>query len=158
MRILIALFFCFIAMCVNAQDAIDEHHHDHHKTEIGVANAPVYFIGENSWNYGLHIHLLRTIGHSDFAIGVGYERIFDPHGHNTLGIVISYRPIERLSLNIAPGFTSEDSDLLKTNFAIHFESSYEFQLGDFHIGPVAEIAYDPEDIHISLGLHLGIGF
>jgi len=26
------------------------------------------------------------------------------------------------------------------------------------IGPSSEFAYDPEDIHLSLGLHIGYGF
>jgi len=62
-----------------------------------------------------------------------------------------------LTFNISPGLTTEDknSDL---NFALHLESAYEFEINDFHIGPAFEIAYDPEDIHISLGLHVGYGF
>ena len=42
-----------------------EHQHDHHKNEIGVANSPVYFIGENELAYGLHIHYVRQLGKSD---------------------------------------------------------------------------------------------
>ena len=34
----------------------------------------------------------------------------------------------------------------------------EFEFNNFHIGPVLEFAYDPEDYHISLGLHIGFGF
>lgn len=44
------------------------------------------------------------------------------------------------------------------NFALHLEASYEFEIGDLHIGPVIEYAYDTEDQHLSLGLHVGIGF
>ncbi|MEO5907479.1 MAG: hypothetical protein ABIQ11_12180 [Saprospiraceae bacterium] len=43
-------------------------------------------------------------------------------------------------------------------FALHAETAYEFELSNFHLGPVLESAYDPEDFHISLGLHTGIGF
>ena len=61
------------------------------------------------------------------------------------------------SINIAPGITSEGDESV-TNFALHIESTYEFEVGNFHIGPVLEWAYDPEDVHISLGLHIGYGF
>ena len=29
---------------------------------------------------------------------------------------------------------------------------------NIHIGPALEFAYEPEDFHISLGIHLGYGF
>ena len=136
-----------------------EHAHDHaHKNEIGIANAPVYFIGEKVISYGLHLHYVRSISDSHFGIGLGYERIFDEHKHNTIGIVGSYRPTDQFSLNISPGVSfegTENSDLI---FALHLESSYEWVFDQFHLGPVVEYAYDQEDQHISLGLHVGYGF
>jgi hypothetical protein len=38
------------------------------------------------------------------------------------------------------------------------ETAYEFEIKNFHVGPAFEFAYDPEDFHISLGLHCGFGF
>ena len=131
--------------------------HDHHKNEIGIANAPVYFVKEKVWAYGLHIHYIRNIKESKFGIGAGYERIFDAHGHNTFGVVAAYRPIGGLVFNVSPGLTFEDESS-GVNFALHLETSYEFEINDFHIGPVVEFAYDPEDIHLSVGLHIGYGF
>lgn len=63
-------------------------------------------------------------------------------------------------INLSPGITFEDEEgeSSETNFALHFETSYEFEVKNFHIGPVFEVAYDPEDYHISLGLHVGFGF
>ena len=133
-----------------------EHQHDHHKNEIGVANSPVYFIGENELAYGLHIHYVRQLGKSRFGLGLGYERIFDFHKHNTFGVVAAYRPIDPLSFNISPGFSFEDNEP-GIIFALHIETAYEWELGNFHIGPAFEFAYDPEDMHISLGLHVGYG-
>lgn len=135
-----------------------KHNHEHHENEIGVANAPVYFINEEEISYGLHIHYVRNLSDSKFGIGLGYERIFDEHGHNTFGVVGSYRPITEFVINLSPGVTYEDEDPSELNFALHLEFNYEFLFGDFHIGPVSEFAYDPEDYHISLGLHLGYGF
>lgn len=134
-----------------------DHKHDHHN-EIGVAHAPVYFVNEKEVAYGLHLHLVHYGHESNFGIGLGYERIFDEHKHNTMGIVFSYRPISRWTVNLAPGITFEDAEKDNINFALHLESAYEWSLGDFHIGPAFELAYDPEDYHISLGLHLGYGF
>lgn len=62
-----------------------------------------------------------------------------------------------MSLNASPGITFDGGES-EINFAMHLETSYEFEFDNFHLGPVLEFAYDPEDIHISLGLHLGIGF
>lgn len=43
-------------------------------------------------------------------------------------------------------------------FTFHIESTYEFEFKNIHLGPAIEFAYDPEDFHISLGLHIGYGF
>ena len=135
----------------------DMHHHDH-KNEIGIANSPVYFIKEKEIAYGLHIHYIRNIGENHFGIGLGYERIFDEHEHNTIGIVGSFRPIDKLAVNVSPGITFEGAEDTNINFAIHLEASYEIEIDNIHIGPVLEFAYDPEDYHLSLGLHIGYGF
>ncbi len=128
------------------------------KYELGISNAPVYFIGEKEFAYGLHFHLTRAITNTRFGFGLGYEHIFAEHRHTTIGIVASYSPVDRLTVNLAPGVTFEGDHKDELNFAAHLEASYEFEIGNFHFGPAAEIAYDPEDIHLSLGIHVGIGF
>ena len=139
-------------------DDPDHVHHDHHRNEIGIANSPVYFVKEKELAYGLHVHYLYYFKESRFGIGLGYERIFDQHKHNTFGIVGSYRLSDGWSVNVSPGITYEDEESSEKNFALHLESTYEFEFNNFHIGPVLEFAYDPEDYHISLGLHIGFGF
>jgi hypothetical protein len=164
------VFILLFAQTINAQiedshdHSDDEHYHDHVEkpNELGIAFAPVYFLNEEEFAFGLHIHYIHTIGESKFGIGAGYEKIFDDHGHNTIGVVFSYRPLDPLSFNFAPGLTFESSpgpmEEQETNFAFHLESTYEFEVGGLHIGPALEFAYDPEDIHISLGLHVGFAF
>jgi hypothetical protein len=116
-----------------------------------------YFLREKIFTYGLHLHYIRALHNSKFGFGFGYERIFDDHQHQTIGFVSTYRPIDKWSINLSPGLTFE-KDNKTPNFALHAKTSYEFEFKNFHIGPAFEIAYDPEDYHISLGLHLGYGF
>ncbi len=138
---------------------MDEHKHKHqHKHEIAIANAAVYFIKEKAFAYGLHTHYIYNFSNSKFGLGLGYERIFDEHKHNTIGLVTSYRPIDPLSFIISPGITFEGDHSEHINFAFHFETSYEFQINNFHLGPIFEIAVDPEDTHLSFGIHIGLGF
>lgn len=140
-----------------AQSIEEEHHHDHHINEIAVANSMVFFVQEKELSYGLHFHYIRNISHSKFGIGLAYERIFDEHGHNTIGFVGAYRPIEPLTLSVSPGLAFEDKEP-GVSLALHFETAYEFEIKNFHLGPSIEFAFDTKDIHISFGIHIGYGF
>ncbi|WP_297091523.1 hypothetical protein [uncultured Draconibacterium sp.] len=161
---LLALVAVFFSYQSNAQDSHghthdhDHQHHSHtHKTEIGIGNSLVYFTGEKELSYGLHVHVVRNISHSKFGVGLAYERIFDEHKHNTFGIVGSYTPVERLHFALTPGIAFEGSDWDEKNFALHFETAYDLQLGDLHFGPMAEVGYNFEHVHLSLGVHIGFG-
>lgn len=159
---LVVLLFSFTTTLKAQSDHESHTDHDHglhqHKNEIGIAAAPVYFFQENTVSLGLHFHFVRSLGQSGLGVGVGYERIFDEHGHNTFGVLLSYRPADRLTLSLSPGLTIEDEDPGHASLALHTEVAYEFSLGDFHVGPLIELAIDPEDVHLSVGLHVGIGF
>ena len=156
LKLFVVIFFGLITTSIYGQEV--NHDHDHHKYELGVANSLVYFAGEDEYAYGFHLHLVRNISHSKFGYGIAYERIFDKHKHNTIGIVGSYIPFKSLHISIAPGVSFEDAEPSELKFAFHTEASYDFDLWNFHVGPLLEFAFDPEDYHISLGLHIGYGF
>ena len=149
-------FILFNTMCVAQSDSSQELHY--HKNEIGMANSPVFIVGEKEWVYGLHFHYIKNINKSKFGIGLGYEQLFDEHMHSTIGIVGSYHVNNNLHFNLSPGLTSENFDFQDFRFAFHLEGTYEFEIGQFLIGPVLEYAYDVEDTHLSAGVHLGYTF
>lgn len=156
LKIFLTILFGIISSNTYSQD--ENHNHDHHRNELGVANSLVYFAKEKEVAYGFHLHLIRHIEHSKFGFGIDYERIFDEHKHNTVGFVGSYNPLESLHISLSPGITFEDKELSELKFAFHTEASYGFNLRNFHVGPVIGYAFDPEDNHFSLGLHIGYGF
>ncbi len=157
----------FLALCLfstsllaQSHEHID-HEHDHHvhpANEIGVSNNLVYLVGEQEYAYGLHIHYHRTFKESKFGAGLGYEQIFDEHGHKTLGLIGSYRPISQLLLHLSPGvfFTGSEGSGIK--FVMHAEATYEFEVDHIHFGPAIGIAYSTPEYHLSIGLHIAFGF
>lgn len=147
----------------NAQESHSEHnghnHEDEHpNNELGISLSPVYFFKEKELSVATHLHYVYNFPNTKFGVGFGYERIFDEHKHNFLGLELNYRPIHNLTLNLSPGVAFEGDYFDEKEFALHFESVYEFEFESFHIGPLLELAYHPEDFHISLGIHVGLGF
>jgi hypothetical protein len=130
---------------------------DDHRNHIGIAVGPVYLFSEKEYAPGLHIHYsyLYEIGNIHVGSGLGFEAILDEHRHYTTSINFSYFPIHNLTLTVAPGvlFSKGSSE-----FTTHFESSYEFILNKFHIGPVVEYAHAAQDNHFMIGLHTSYGF
>lgn len=131
--------------------------HKHYRNEIAIAISAPYFVNEKILSYSLHVHYIYTIPKTKFGIGAAYEGIILNPKHNTFGLLTSYRPIEHLSFILSPGISFENNNSTPF-FSLHTEISYEFEIGKFHIGPAFEFAYDPNDYHISLGLHVGFGF
>ena len=144
-----------------SQEIHDDHNHDHEhpKNEIGFSNNTVLNVTEKELAYSVHFHFVRTIGKSDkFGVGLGYERIFDDHKHNAASVIFMYRPFNELSFNLAPGISWLESESNSLKLSMHIEGLYEWQIGHLHVAPLVGIAFNPEDFHASLGLHLAIGF
>lgn len=138
--------------------AQETHEHNHNKHEIGTSISPVWHSNESGAELGLHVHYVYTFPHSKFGVVGSYERIFDEHKHNFIGIGASYRPIPRLSFSFSPGVAFEGEDKDHKEFAMHMETVYEFELGFLHLGPMLEAAYHPEAWHFSAGIHLGVAW
>ena len=135
----------------------EEHSHNCHTHEIGVAIVSSYFLNDEISSYGWHLHYLKSVDKTDFSIGIGYERILGEHSHNTLGFVFNYKPIENLSFNLMPGIAYRDGGFKHGEFALHLETLYEVEIGGVHIGPILEYAIDAHEDHFSFGIHIGIG-
>jgi len=165
-RLFLLSLILLFTIPVLAQEHDDHHHdeHSHHQIhehkhvhEIGVSVAPIYFIRAEELSIATHIHYVYNFPQTKFGIGLGYERVFDEHKHNFVGVELNYRPVHRLTLNLSPGVAFEGDHTDHKEFALHFETVYEFEFGVFHLGPMLEMAYHPEDVHISLGIHIGLG-
>jgi len=136
-----------------------EHNSNHHKFEIGLANSLVYFTKAKEYAHSIHLHLIYNIPESKFGIGLGVERINSEHKHLAIGLLGNYRATKELSFTLSPALLIEDHEgRSETNFTLHFETGYEFEIKNFHLGPVIGIAYEPEDYHVSLGVHVAYGF
>ena len=155
---LILLAITIITYAQESHSEHNEHNHEHPNNEFGISLSPVYFVKGKELSVATHLHYVYNFTNTKFGVGVGYERIFDEHKHNFLGIELNYRPIHNLTLNLSPGIAFEGDHFDEKEFAMHFESVYEFEFESFHIGPLLELAYHPEDFHISLGIHIGLGF
>ena len=158
-QVILLLFFILSSIVAFSQDHDDHLEHHHPELEFGFSNGVVYNFTEKEAAYGIHLHVIKTVSKSDkFGLGFGYEAIFDDHKHNAASFILMYRPIEHLLFNFSPGFSwlATQNNSLKPS--IHFEGLYEWEFGNFHMGPLVGIASNFEDLHGSVGLHLAIGF
>lgn len=155
-QVFLFVLFTLVVSALLAQEHVHDHEH-HHNHEIGVSASPVYFTKADEFSLAAHLHYVYNFSHTKWGVGFGYERIFDEHKHNFIGLEVNYRPVHRLTLNLSPGVAFEGEHRDEKDLALHFETVYEFEFGAFHIGPVMELAYHSEDYHVSLGIHVGLG-
>jgi len=166
----IFLFIYLGSLSAQVHDHDHDHDHDHnhdphhehvqeeksylHKYHIGMANAPAYFLDGEEHSFGMHLHLIRMLRDAKFGIGLAYERIFNERQLNNFGIVGTYRITNEWLINASPGISVKEIEA-DSDFTFQLETIYEFMIHGFHLGPVFQFAYDPDDTRVSLGLHLG---
>lgn len=159
MKIIIVLFLSTIILYFGfAKEEEHDHYHKHYDNEIAIANNLIYLPGEEEYAYGIHMHYLRYIEHSSWSFGLGYERVFDEHGHNVISLIANYELLEHWHLLASPGVSFSNETDSELGLVIHIETLYEFVFGNFHIGPAAGVAFDKEEYHLGIGLHIGYGF
>jgi hypothetical protein len=135
-----------------------EHEHAHSADfEASLSPGVAFLTSESEFAFAMHLHLLHALGGSAWAAGVGFERIFDEHAHNALGALVEYRPFDAWAVAIGPGVAFSD-DWDHVDPTLHLETVYEWFVGDMHLGPGLEVAVEPHEVHLSLGLHFAIGF
>lgn len=160
---LIGFFLLLGGTTMLAQDHEHDHDHSHHphehpNNEIGLGNYLSYLAGEKQVAYSLHFHYLRYFMESSFGAGLGYEQIFDEHGHRSLTVIGTYTFDSPLILSLAPGILFENPENPAARFVLHTEAIFEFELGHFHLGPALEFATTFEEYHIGLGVHVAFAF
>lgn len=169
--LIVSAIFCLFSIISFSQEEGHDHEHDHeeqkheghvhnHKNELSIATGVVPLFAEDEITAGLHLHYIRGLGETNrFGIGIGLEYIIDEHKHYTASAVFQYGIYKGWIVAVAPGLLirKEEENYLYQG-AVHIETGYEFQLGKFHIGPVAELGIEPIGFHVMGGIHFGISF
>ncbi len=161
----LSIFPAWAQTNVDDHDHDQDHSHDHqhtdtHRYHIGFGGAGTYVFGEDMLAPGVHVHFIRQYGKQHkWGIGLGYEGILDEHIHNGLNLLLNYRPLPFLTLNAGPGLVIGKHDgETEISPAFHTEAVFEFNLAGFHVGPMVGYGIDNEHSHVSVGVHIGIGF
>lgn len=153
------MLFAILGSAQNQHNHENHMHTDVHKYHIGFGGAATHLKGEPGLAPGAHLHVIRQFGHQNrWGLGLGYEAIFDEHMHNGINLLVNYHLAKHLSVNAGPGiiFAEHDGETERKP-AFHTEAVYEFNVGKFHIGPMAGFGFDKEDTHFSIGIHVGLG-
>ncbi|NLB92200.1 MAG: hypothetical protein GX792_02130 [Bacteroidales bacterium] len=158
-RVILFNTLLLVSFFASAQDHHGHEHTDLHKYHFGVGGTVAYLKGEPGFAPGAHLHFIRQFGHQNrWGIGLGFEAIFDEHKHNGVNFLINCHPLKHLSINAGPGVVlSEHDGENERKPAFHTEAVYEFNVGKFHLGPMAGFGFDREDAHFSVGVHVGMG-
>ena len=154
------LFILNVVFTVKLFGQSDQESHHEHSNEISIATGIVPLPAEDELTIGFHFHYVKGIGKSKrFGLGLGFETIVDEHKHYTFSVVAQYRILAGWILGYAPGIMiREEGGNTLYQVAHHIETAYEFEIGDFHIGPMAEIGIEGIGVHYMAGIHFGIDF
>lgn len=164
-RLMMVLLTVFLSVIyLESQPAEEDHHGEHHHlNEIGISFGIVRMHPESETAPGLHLHAMRRLGDEGvkrfFGIGAGVEIIFSEHTHTGFMGTLGIFPWKKLVIALSPGILMLEEDGEKQRrFSFHGEVMYEFEVGPFDMGPALGFAVAGEDIHLTMGVHIGMGF
>jgi len=152
--LLFLLITTMLVLPLSAQET-DHHEHHHKHNEIALGTGAVYMPYEKAWGYGLHLHSLAGITEW-MGLGAGYELILGEHTHQTVSALVHFHPIHPLDINLGPGLVFPDGENENYRFKMHVELAAVFEMGEhLHLGPSIDAGIGKEDLHITLGIHVG---
>ncbi len=125
---------------------------DKHVNELGLGVGWTHIPGEKKGSPSVHLHYVMNVSKS-IGAGIGYEQVFDRHGHKTASLLLTYRLKETVVFSYMIGAYLEGGSGLSN----HVEVAKLFQIKGLHIGPFAGISFG-EETHFKLGIHAGFGF
>lgn len=141
----------------------EPHDHGHHSegVELGGSVGYVHLDHENEDALGLHLHVSKRLGDSGLAehlaIGLGGEVVFADHKHYGTMLTLTACPCGGLVVSLGPGVEwAEHEGGWESEFSVHVETAYVFEIGDYDIGPVIGYSWTDHDEHYMAGIHMGI--
>ncbi|MGW8315694.1 MAG: hypothetical protein ACWGNV_08850 [Bacteroidales bacterium] len=140
----------------DAEGLKPDHHHKHH--ELGIGTGAVYFANESAWGMGFHLH--GTVGVTEWmGIGPGYELILGENTHHSLTALFNFDPFHPFDFSIGPGVVFPGEEVGNFRFKLHTELAFAFEVGEhLHLGPSLEAGIVKDDLHLSVGIHIGYIF
>jgi hypothetical protein len=139
---------------------IDEGSEEHDDEEEGESHDESESHDGSESVAGIHAHVLKSLSGEGLqkylGVGFGGEILFtdDPH-YGLMGSLAVY-PLRDLALMVSPGVEIAKHDgSYETEFAMHYEISYGFEVGDFHVGPVIGFSHTQDSEHYAAGIHFG---
>ncbi len=132
-------------------------HHKEHQNHTEIATGGGIAVSNEFTGIApaFHVHFVRGLT-PHLGVGAGYEAIFGPEYHQSLGLMLNIRPIHLLDINIGPGLVLPVHD---EGFAFSFqiESALTWNvIGKIHAGPVLDLGLSAHGWHLITGVHIGL--
>lgn len=127
--------------------------------ELGYSTNISYLKYEATFSPQLSLYYKRNVS-GFFAIGAGYNAIFDEHFHNTLHLITSFRLYRELFVSINPGLVFKSyRGRAQTLYSLGFSTNYQMNISEkIHVGPKAEVVVAQDDMNYLLGFNMGLSF
>ena len=137
--------------------AQEYHHHDvdeiHNELGTGVGIA---FSSENrTVSPSFHFHATKGLSQI-LGIGIGYESILGDEPHHSFAVLLNYKPLELIDINVGPGILlPAGSEPLSLILNTELAFTYHLNMG-IHMGPGLDVGFSKHGLHAIAGIHIGI--